>query len=245
MQHGPAVRRRKLGAELRALRAGAGLTSGEAARLAGLAPVEGEPDRDRRQRGETGRRDALLLDAYGVADRESARAAASCWRARRGRRPAPLVARLPRGAAARRTGTSSAWSRRPARCAPWRPRWCRGCCRPPEYARAVTRAAVDGLDETQARRPGRGAAGPAGRAACGPAAGAERRARRGGAAAGGRRPRGDGASAAAAAWRRPGCLKCGCRYCRSPPGRTSASPGLSLSSHFRTLLIWMWLFSTT
>src|SRR5882757_529775 len=35
MQNGPAVRRRKLGAELRSLRVGAGLTSGEAARLLG------------------------------------------------------------------------------------------------------------------------------------------------------------------------------------------------------------------
>ena len=35
MEHGPAVRRRKLGDELRALRDRAGLTSDEAARLAG------------------------------------------------------------------------------------------------------------------------------------------------------------------------------------------------------------------
>lgn len=35
MQYGPAVRRRKLGAELRALRDRAGLTSGEAAHRVG------------------------------------------------------------------------------------------------------------------------------------------------------------------------------------------------------------------
>src|SRR5215216_4464185 len=67
MQHGPAVRRRKLGAELRALRAQSGLTSGEAARLVGW-------HQSKVSRIETGTSGVkpddvrLLLDVYGVAD---------------------------------------------------------------------------------------------------------------------------------------------------------------------------------
>jgi len=69
MQYGPAVRRRKLGAELRALRARAGLKSGEAARLVGW-------HQSKVSRIETGRSGVkpsdveLLLDAYGVRDAE-------------------------------------------------------------------------------------------------------------------------------------------------------------------------------
>ncbi|MFS8200103.1 helix-turn-helix domain-containing protein [Streptomyces sp. CWNU-52B] len=67
MQHGPAVRRRKLGAELRALRALAGLTSGEAARRVGWH----QSKVSRIETGRSGVKPAdvrLLLDAYGVED---------------------------------------------------------------------------------------------------------------------------------------------------------------------------------
>ncbi|MEU5340959.1 helix-turn-helix transcriptional regulator [Streptomyces sp. NPDC020766] len=69
MQYGPAVRRRKLGAELRTLRARAGLKSGEAARLVGW-------HQSKVSRIETGRSGVkptdveLLLDAYEVRDAE-------------------------------------------------------------------------------------------------------------------------------------------------------------------------------
>ncbi|MFD5492957.1 helix-turn-helix domain-containing protein [Streptomyces sp. NPDC001812] len=69
MQHGPAVRRRKLGAELRSLRTSAGFTSGEAARLVGW-------HQSKVSRIETGTSRAkpadvrLLLDAYGLTDRQ-------------------------------------------------------------------------------------------------------------------------------------------------------------------------------
>ncbi|MFJ3927611.1 helix-turn-helix domain-containing protein [Streptomyces sp. NPDC090022] len=64
MQHGPAVRRRKLGEELRALRDRSGLTSGEAARIVGW-------HQSKISRIETGRSGVkpedvrMLLDAYG------------------------------------------------------------------------------------------------------------------------------------------------------------------------------------
>ncbi|MGC5566420.1 helix-turn-helix domain-containing protein [Streptomyces sp. FR-108] len=69
MRYGPAVRRRKLGAHLRALRAHAGLTSGEAARLVGW-------HQSKVSRIETGRSGVKpadvrrLLDAYDVRDPE-------------------------------------------------------------------------------------------------------------------------------------------------------------------------------
>lgn len=69
MQHGPAVRRRKLGAELRSLRTSAGLTSGEAARLVGWH----QSKVSRIETGTSGVKPAdvrLLLDAYGLADRQ-------------------------------------------------------------------------------------------------------------------------------------------------------------------------------
>lgn len=69
MQNGPAVRRRKLGAELRELRTGAGLTSGEAARLVGWH----QSKVSRIETGASGVKSAdvrLLLDAYGVTDRQ-------------------------------------------------------------------------------------------------------------------------------------------------------------------------------
>src|ERR1700761_6516783 len=67
MQNGPAVRRRNLGAELRTLRTGAGLTSGEAARLVGWH----QSKVSRIETGASGVKPAdvrLLLDAYAVQD---------------------------------------------------------------------------------------------------------------------------------------------------------------------------------
>lgn len=67
MHHAPAVRRRKLGAELRRLRVAAGVTSGEAAELVGW-------HQSKVSRIETGRSGVKpadltrLLDAYGVQD---------------------------------------------------------------------------------------------------------------------------------------------------------------------------------
>ncbi|OON77327.1 helix-turn-helix domain-containing protein [Streptomyces tsukubensis] len=72
MTHGPAVRRRKLGSELRTLRGRAGLTSGQAAVLAGW-------HQSKVSRIETGRSGAKaedvrrLLDVYGVRELESRR----------------------------------------------------------------------------------------------------------------------------------------------------------------------------
>ncbi|MCF2436115.1 helix-turn-helix domain-containing protein [Streptomyces thinghirensis] len=127
MQHGPVVRRRKLGAELRALRTSAGITSGEAARLVGWH----QSKVSRIETGTSGAKPAdvrLLLDAYGVDDdqlrellvmlagSDDAGGRNHWWHAYRGVLPRP-------------TATSSAWSPRPARCARWRPRWSPGCCR--------------------------------------------------------------------------------------------------------------------
>ncbi|MCX4824912.1 helix-turn-helix domain-containing protein [Streptomyces sp. NBC_01142] len=67
MRHGPAVRRRKLGEELRQLRLTAGLTSRDAARLAGWH----QSKVSRIETGISGAKAAdvtLLLDAYQVAD---------------------------------------------------------------------------------------------------------------------------------------------------------------------------------
>ncbi|CAM5475115.1 hypothetical protein STENM36S_07793 [Streptomyces tendae] len=69
MQHGPVVRRRKLGAELRALRTSAGITSGEAARLVGWH----QSKVSRIETGTSGVKPAdvrLLLDVYGVDDEQ-------------------------------------------------------------------------------------------------------------------------------------------------------------------------------
>jgi transcriptional regulator with XRE-family HTH domain len=69
MQYGPAVRRRKLGAELRALRARAALTSGEAASLVGWH----QSKVSRIETGASGVKPAdvrRLLDAYDVRDPE-------------------------------------------------------------------------------------------------------------------------------------------------------------------------------
>ncbi|MFF2848098.1 helix-turn-helix domain-containing protein [Streptomyces sp. NPDC058001] len=67
MHYGPAVRRRKLGAELRTLRDGAGLTSGQAARLVGWHQSKVSRIETARS-GVTPADVRLLLDAYRVED---------------------------------------------------------------------------------------------------------------------------------------------------------------------------------
>ncbi|MEU0030101.1 helix-turn-helix transcriptional regulator [Streptomyces sp. NPDC006335] len=145
MQHGPAVRRRKLGAELRALRASAGLTSGEAARLVGWH----QSKVSRIETGASGVKPAdvrLLLDAYRVGDanlRELLLVLAGSdesagrhhwWHAYRGVLPPTYrdFISLESQASAMRTLETSVVP---------------GLLQTREYARAVTRAAVDGLDD--------------------------------------------------------------------------------------------------
>ena len=150
MQHGPAVRRRKLGAELRALRTGAGLTSGEAARLVGWH----QSKVSRIETGASGVKPAdvrLLLDVYEVDDsqlRELLLVLAGSdegggrhhwWHAYRGVLPPTYrdFISLESQASAMRTLEISVVP---------------GLLQTPEYARAVTRAAVGGLDgETDER----------------------------------------------------------------------------------------------
>ncbi|WP_033307259.1 helix-turn-helix transcriptional regulator [Streptomyces iakyrus] len=145
MQHGPAVRRRKLGAELRALRTSAGLTSGEAARLVGWH----QSKVSRIETGTSGVKPAdvrLLLDAYDVADpqlRELLMALTGAedsggrhhwWHAYRGVLPPTYrdFISLESQAGAMRTLETTVVP---------------GLLQTPEYARAVTRAAVEGLPE--------------------------------------------------------------------------------------------------
>lgn len=145
MQNGPAVRRRKLGTELRALRTAAGLTSGEAARQVGWH----QSKVSRIETGASGVKPAdvrLLLDAYAVADsqlRELLLVLAGSdegggrhhwWHAYRGILPPTYrdFISLESQASAMRTLETSVVP---------------GLLQTPEYARAVTRAAVDGLDD--------------------------------------------------------------------------------------------------
>ncbi|AYN42528.1 XRE family transcriptional regulator [Streptomyces dangxiongensis] len=145
MQNGPAVRRRKLGAELRRLRTGAGLTSGEAARLVGWH----QSKVSRIETGASGVKPAdlrSLLDAYGVIDghlRElllmlaGARDAGGrhrWWHAYRGELPPTYrdFISLESQACAMRTLETTVVP---------------GLLQTAEYARAVTRAAVKDLDE--------------------------------------------------------------------------------------------------
>ncbi|MFE6334971.1 helix-turn-helix domain-containing protein [Streptomyces sp. NPDC057798] len=149
MQHGPAVRRRKLGAELRALRAGAGLTSGEAARLVGWH----QSKVSRIETGASGVKPAdvrLLLDAYAVADsqlRELLLVLAGSddgagrhhwWHAYRGVLPPTYrdFISLESQASGMRTLETSVVP---------------GLLQTPEYARAVTQAVVGGPDQTDER----------------------------------------------------------------------------------------------
>ncbi|MFD5338628.1 helix-turn-helix domain-containing protein [Streptomyces hawaiiensis] len=145
MQHGPAVRRRKLGAELRALRTSAGLTSGEAARLVGWH----QSKVSRIETGTSGVKPAdvrLLLDAYGVADSQLRELLMMLpgsddnggrhhwWHAYRGVLPPTYrdFISLESQAGAMRTLETTVVP---------------GLLQTPEYARAVTRAAVEGLPE--------------------------------------------------------------------------------------------------
>ena len=145
MQHGPAVRRRKLGAELRELRASAGLTSGEAARLAGWH----QSKVSRIETGASGVKPAdvrLLLDAYAVADtqlRELLLVLAGSdegggrhhwWHAYRGVLPPTYrdFISLESQASAMSTLETSVVP---------------GLLQTPDYARAVTRAAAGGLED--------------------------------------------------------------------------------------------------
>ncbi|MEU4488908.1 helix-turn-helix transcriptional regulator [Streptomyces purpurascens] len=145
MQHGPAVRRRKLGAELRALRTSAGLTSGEAAQLVGWH----QSKVSRIETGTSGVKPAdvrLLLDAYGVEDsqlRELLLVLAESddgsgrhhwWHAYRGVLPPTYrdFISLESQATAMRTLETTVVP---------------GLLQTPEYARAVTKAAVEGLSE--------------------------------------------------------------------------------------------------
>ncbi|MFE1799932.1 helix-turn-helix domain-containing protein [Streptomyces sp. NPDC059517] len=144
MQYGPAVRRRKLGAELRALRARAGLTSGEAARLVGW-------HQSKVSRIETGRSGVKpadvrrLLDAYDVRDPElhellvvlagaDGDGRHHWWHAYRGLLPSTYsdFISLEAQAGAMRTLENSVVP---------------GLLQTPEYARAVTRAALDGVPD--------------------------------------------------------------------------------------------------
>jgi transcriptional regulator with XRE-family HTH domain len=145
MQHGPVVRRRKLGAELRALRTSAGITSGEAARLVGWH----QSKVSRIETGTSGAKPAdvrLLLDAYGVDDsrlRELLEVLAGSddaggrhhwWHAYRGVLPPAYrdFISLESQASAMRTLETTVVP---------------GLLQTPEYARAVTRAAADGLPQ--------------------------------------------------------------------------------------------------
>ncbi|MFB8776695.1 helix-turn-helix domain-containing protein [Streptomyces broussonetiae] len=147
MQHGPAVRRRKLGAELRALRARLGLTSGEAARLVGWH----QSKVSRIETGASGVKPTdvrLLLDAYGVEDpelRELLLMLAGSdegggrhhwWHAYRGVLPPTYrdFISLESQASAMRTLETSVVP---------------GLLQTREYARAVTRAAVGGQPQDQ------------------------------------------------------------------------------------------------
>ncbi|MEV7387604.1 MULTISPECIES: helix-turn-helix transcriptional regulator [unclassified Streptomyces] len=145
MQNGPAVRRRKLGAELRMLRTGAGLTSGEAARLVGWH----QSKVSRIETGASGVKPAdvrLLLDAYGViegqlrelllvlAGSEDTAGRHHWWHAYRGVLPPTYrdFISLESQASAMRTLETSVVP---------------GLLQTPEYARAVTRVAAEGLDD--------------------------------------------------------------------------------------------------
>ncbi|MGQ4382481.1 helix-turn-helix domain-containing protein [Streptomyces sp. SAS_270] len=146
MQYGPAVRRRKLGAELRGLRTGAGLTSGEAARLVGWH----QSKVSRIETGASGVKPAdvrLLLDAYAVEDPELRHLLMVLagteeggrhhwWHAYRGVLPPTYrdFISLESQARAMRTLETSVVP---------------GLLQTAEYARAVTRAAVDGLADPQ------------------------------------------------------------------------------------------------
>ncbi|WP_030777436.1 helix-turn-helix domain-containing protein [Streptomyces sp. NRRL S-920] len=149
MQHGPAVRRRRLGAELRALRGLAGLTSSQAAAKVGW-------HQSKVSRIETGRSGVkatdvrLLLDAYEVRDPHLSELLVALagtdetgtagrhhwWKAYRDLLPAAYrdFISLEAQAGWMRTLETSVVP---------------GLLQTPEYARAVTRAALGGLSEKE------------------------------------------------------------------------------------------------
>jgi transcriptional regulator with XRE-family HTH domain len=143
MQYGPAVRRRKLGTELRVLRTRVGLTSIEAARLVGWH----QSKVSRIETGSSGVKPAdvrRLLDAYDVKDPqlrelllvlaggEDGGGRQNWWHAYRGVLPPTYrdFISLESQASGMRTLETSVVP---------------GLLQTPEYARAVTRAAVEGL----------------------------------------------------------------------------------------------------
>ncbi|MEU1592138.1 helix-turn-helix transcriptional regulator [Streptomyces sp. NPDC005708] len=145
MQYGPAVRRRKLGAELRDLRARTRLTSGEAAALVGWH----QSKVSRIETGASGVKPAdvgRLLDAYGVeepelrelllmlAGSEDGGGRQNWWNAYRGVLPPTYrdFISLESQASGIRTLETSVVP---------------GLLQTPEYARAVTWAAVGGLED--------------------------------------------------------------------------------------------------
>ena len=145
MQYGPAVRRRKLGAELRVLRTRSALTSIEAAHRVGWH----QSKVSRIETGASGVKPAdvrKLLDAYGIEDtelRELLLALAGSedgggrhnwWHAYRGVLPPTYrdFISLESQAGGMRTLETSVVP---------------GLLQIPEYARAVTRAAVEGLED--------------------------------------------------------------------------------------------------
>lgn len=142
MRHGPAVRRRKLGEELRRLRLDAGLTSRDAGRLAGWH----QSKVSRIETGASGVKVAdvtLLLDVYGVGDPQlralletlagaADGAGSGWWHAFRGLIPPEYrdFISLEANACAARTLETSVVP---------------GLLQTPDYARAVTRAALEEL----------------------------------------------------------------------------------------------------
>lgn len=144
MRHIPAVRRRRLGEELRRLRQRAGLTSGETARLLGWH----QSKVSRIETGVSGVKNedlAALLDALGIADPQlrallGALAGISggspgWWKAYGGVIPPryrDFISLESQASSARTLETSVV----------------PGLLQTPDYARAVTRAALDGLPAT-------------------------------------------------------------------------------------------------
>lgn len=146
MRHGPVVRRRKLGEELRGLRHSSGLTSRDAARLLGWH----QSKVSRIETGASGVRPAdvtRLLDAYGVDDvqlRSLLQALAGSaggggngwWHAYRGLIPPQyrdFISLESQAGAARTLETSVV----------------PGLLQTADYARAVTRSSLDGLPPAQ------------------------------------------------------------------------------------------------
>ncbi|MFE8006998.1 helix-turn-helix domain-containing protein [Streptomyces sp. NPDC057418] len=146
MRHGPVVRRRKLGEELRGLRHGSGLTSREAARLLGWH----QSKVSRIETGASGVKPAdvtRLLDAYGVDDVQlrtllqtlagpAGGGGSGWWHAYRGLIPPQyrdFISLESQAGAARTLETSVV----------------PGLLQTADYARAVTRSSLDGLPPAQ------------------------------------------------------------------------------------------------